>query len=71
MLMPWPHGPAGLQQFLHHLNNIGPTIKFTMKVEDNHVMSYVFNCVVEILLILAYVLHSVDQTMNDSPFYVM
>jgi hypothetical protein len=67
----WPHGPARLQRFLCHLNNIGPTFKFTMEVEANQNMSYVFNCVVEILLILAYDLCSVDQTMNDFPFYVM
>jgi hypothetical protein len=34
-------------------------------------MSCVFNFVVEILLILTYDLRSADQTMNDSPFYVM
>jgi hypothetical protein len=34
-------------------------------------MSYVFNFVVEILLILTYDLRSVDQTVYDSPFYVM
>jgi hypothetical protein len=67
----WPHGPAILQQFLCHLNNIGPTFKFTTEVEANQNMSYVFNCFVEILLILAYDLCSVEQTMNDSPFYVM
>jgi hypothetical protein len=30
-----PHGPARLQQFLHHLNSIRPTIKLTMEVESN------------------------------------
>jgi hypothetical protein len=30
-----------------------------------------FNFVIEILLILTYDLGSADQTMNDSPFYVM
>jgi hypothetical protein len=34
-------------------------------------MSYVFNFVVEILLISTYDLRPVDQIMNDSPFYVM
>jgi hypothetical protein len=34
-------------------------------------MSYVFNFVVEILLILTYDLRSVDQTVNHSPFYVI
>jgi hypothetical protein len=29
----WPHGPARLQQFIHHLNIIRPTIKFTMKLK--------------------------------------
>jgi hypothetical protein len=31
----WPRGPARLQQFLHHLNSLRPTIRFTMKVETN------------------------------------
>jgi hypothetical protein len=34
-------------------------------------MSYVLNFDVEILLILTYGLCSADQTMNDSPFYMM
>jgi hypothetical protein len=34
-------------------------------------MSYVPNFVVEILLILTRDLGSADQTMNDSPFYVI
>jgi hypothetical protein len=34
------------------------------------IMSYVFNFVVEIL-ILTYDLGMADQTMNDSPFYMM
>jgi hypothetical protein len=34
-------------------------------------MSYVPNFVVAIYLILTYDLSSVDQTLNDSPFYVM
>jgi hypothetical protein len=29
----WPHGQAKLQQFLQHLNNIRPTINFTMELE--------------------------------------
>jgi hypothetical protein len=33
--MVWPHGPARLQQFFHHLKNIRPTIKFTVKAEAN------------------------------------
>jgi hypothetical protein len=32
----WPHGPAKLQQFLDHINNVRPTIKLTMEVEANH-----------------------------------
>jgi hypothetical protein len=34
-------------------------------------MYYVFNFVVEILLVLTFALRSVDQTLNDSTFYVM
>jgi hypothetical protein len=34
-------------------------------------MSHVYNFIVEILLILTYELRSVDQTVNDCPFYVM
>jgi hypothetical protein len=30
-----PHGPARLQQFLHHLNSVRPTIKFTTEIEAN------------------------------------
>jgi hypothetical protein len=30
IFMVWPHGAARSQQFLHHRNNIRPTIKFTM-----------------------------------------
>jgi hypothetical protein len=38
---------------------------------EHQIMSYVFNFVVEILLILTYDPRSVDQTVSDSPFYVM
>jgi hypothetical protein len=38
---------------------------------EHQIMFYVSNFVVEILLILTYDLHSVDQTVNNSPFYVM
>jgi hypothetical protein len=38
--MVWPHGPSRLQQFLHHLNSIGPTTKFTMKVEANDTLPF-------------------------------
>lgn len=31
----WPHGAARLQQFVQHLNSLGPTITFTVEVEDN------------------------------------
>jgi hypothetical protein len=31
--MVWPHEPATLQEFLHHLNSLRSTIKFTMEVE--------------------------------------
>jgi hypothetical protein len=31
----WPRGPARLQKFLHSLNSVRPTIKFTMEVETN------------------------------------
>jgi hypothetical protein len=36
----WPHGPARLQQFLHCLNSITPTIKFTMEVEANDTLPF-------------------------------
>jgi hypothetical protein len=38
--MVWQHGPARLQQFLHHLNNVRPTIKFTMEVEANDTLPF-------------------------------
>jgi hypothetical protein len=28
----WPHGPAKLQQYLHHVNSVRPTFKFIMEV---------------------------------------
>jgi hypothetical protein len=35
----WPQGPARLQQqFLHHFNNLRPTIKLTMEVEANNTL---------------------------------
>jgi hypothetical protein len=37
----------------------------------HQIMSYIFNFLVEILLILTYDLGSVDQSMNDSRFYVV
>jgi hypothetical protein len=45
--------------------------KFFWIFTKHQIMSYVFNFVVEILLILTYDLRSVDQTVNDSPFYVV
>jgi hypothetical protein len=35
-----PHGPARLQQFLHHLNSLTPTIKFTTEVEANDTLLF-------------------------------
>jgi hypothetical protein len=39
----WPHGSAKLQQFLHRLNSLRPTIEFTMEVEANG--TFPFLCV--------------------------
>jgi hypothetical protein len=36
----WPHGPAKLQQFLHHINSIRPTIKFSMEFEVNDTLPF-------------------------------
>ena len=36
----WPHGCERLQEFLHHLNGLHPNIKFTMKEEENGVLSF-------------------------------
>jgi hypothetical protein len=30
----WPHGPERLQNFLSHLNSLGPSIHFTMEIES-------------------------------------
>jgi hypothetical protein len=30
----WPHGPARLQQFVHHLDSVRSAIKFTVEVES-------------------------------------
>jgi hypothetical protein len=34
----WPHGPTGLQQFLHYFSSVTPTTKFTMEVEANNTL---------------------------------
>jgi hypothetical protein len=31
----WPHGPAKLQQFLHHHKSLRSTLKFTVKSESS------------------------------------
>jgi hypothetical protein len=36
----WSRGPARLQQFLHHLNSVRHTIKFTMEVETNDTLPF-------------------------------
>jgi hypothetical protein len=36
----WPHGPARLQKFLHHLSSVRSTIKFTMEVEANDTLLF-------------------------------
>jgi hypothetical protein len=36
----WPHGPARLQKFLHRLNSVRPTTKFTMQVEANDTLPF-------------------------------
>jgi hypothetical protein len=36
----WPHGPAGLQQFIHYLNSVRPTTKFTMEVEATNTLPF-------------------------------
>jgi hypothetical protein len=36
----WPHGKEELQEFLKHLNNIHPNIKFTMEVEENRCLPF-------------------------------
>jgi hypothetical protein len=45
--------------------------EFSWTFTKHQIVNYVSNFVVEILLILKYDLRSVDETMNDSPFYVM
>ncbi|KAK5647713.1 hypothetical protein RI129_002605 [Pyrocoelia pectoralis] len=36
----WPHGSHTLDEFLQHLNNIHPNIKFTMETESNNELSF-------------------------------
>jgi hypothetical protein len=36
----WPHGPVRLQEFLYHLNNLTPSIKFTMEIECNNTLPF-------------------------------
>jgi hypothetical protein len=36
----WPHGPVWLQEFLDHLNNLGPSIQFTMETECNNTLPF-------------------------------
>jgi hypothetical protein len=37
----WPQGPAArLQQFLHHLTSLRPTIKFIVEVEANDILPF-------------------------------
>jgi hypothetical protein len=43
----WPHGPAKLQEFLHHLNSVRATIKFTMEVEANNTLQFLDDLVMK------------------------
>jgi hypothetical protein len=36
----WPNGPAKLQEFLHHINSIRPTIKFTIEAASNNTLAF-------------------------------
>jgi hypothetical protein len=36
----WPHGKDELQEFLKHLNNIHPNIKFTIGMEQNKTLPF-------------------------------
>jgi hypothetical protein len=36
----WPHGSTRLQEFLHHLNSLRPTIQFTMEVKTNNTLPF-------------------------------
>ncbi|KAJ8912833.1 hypothetical protein NQ315_014416 [Exocentrus adspersus] len=39
-IMIWPHGQDSLTQFLNFLNNIEPTIKFTLELEENNKLPF-------------------------------
>jgi hypothetical protein len=39
-LVVWPHGPEQLQNFLSHLNNLGPTFQFTTETESDSVIPF-------------------------------
>jgi hypothetical protein len=36
----WLHGPEWLQEFLSHLNNLRPSIQFSMEIESDSVIAY-------------------------------
>jgi hypothetical protein len=36
----WLHGPERLQDFLNHLNNLRPSIQFTMEIESNSAIPF-------------------------------
>ena len=36
----WPYGPEELSLFLKHINNLRPSIQFTMEVEDDGKISF-------------------------------
>jgi hypothetical protein len=36
----WPHGPVRLQEFLEHLNNLRPSIQFTIEIECNNTLPF-------------------------------
>ena len=38
----WPHGDAEFKKFLTHLNSISPNIKFTMELEENKRIHFIY-----------------------------
>jgi hypothetical protein len=36
----WPHGPVRLHEFLDHLSNLRPSIKFTTEIECNSTLPF-------------------------------